>query len=444
MIDDQFLRNFLVGKERIVSRSEYKESLLRGQFGLLIGAICIIYIFIDLSNDITEFIPFYFIGVVASTLIVLLNRNRKSTIASIIILVFSNLLVYSFAAIDSPYSGVFLYFTATAAAALILFAGHHRYIGFSFVGVSVLLGLLAYLSDWSPIEPPAQTESYNTISFITNFIMGMLACVLIIYFAINRNNESEKSLRNNIQARELAEQALLDKNEELQKANKELDRFVYSASHDMRAPLSSMLGLLEIVRLTNKEGELTEYFDLMKNRILTMEGFIKEVTDYSRNARMEVSYREVNMHALVKEIIGGIEFISSKAKTFGKINIPENMTTYCDVARMKVILSNLISNSIKYGDPIKDNNYYAIDMHMGDNELLITISDNGIGIESEYQNRIFEMFYRATESSEGSGLGLYIVRETVHKLGGTISFISEYRKGSTFTVRLPNKVIKEE
>lgn len=431
-----------MGKERIVSRSEYKESLLRGQFGLLIGAICFVYIFIDLSNDITAFIPFYCIGIVASVLIVLLNRNRRSTIASIIILVFSNLLVYSFAAIDSPYSGVFLYFTATAAAALILFAGHDRYIGFTFVGVSVLLGLLSYLSDWSPIAPPEHTESYNMISFITNFILGMLACVLIIYFAINRNNDSEESLRNNIHARELAEQALMDKNEELQKANQELDRFVYSASHDMRAPLSSLLGLLEIVRLTNKDAELAEYFGLMKNRILTMEGFIKEVTDYSRNARMKISYTEVNLYALVKEVIGGIEFISSKAKVTGKINIPEDMTASCDVARMKVILNNLISNAIKYSDPTKEENYYEVKMHVSESELTLSVSDNGIGIQQEYQNRIFEMFYRATESSEGSGLGLYIVRETVHKLGGTISFVSQYELGTTFMIKLPNHIIE--
>ncbi|MEQ9413517.1 MAG: HAMP domain-containing sensor histidine kinase, partial [Cyclobacteriaceae bacterium] len=222
----------------------------------------------------------------------------------------------------------------------------------------------------------------------------------------------------------------------------ELDRFVYSASHDMRAPLSSLLGLLEIVRLTNKDAELAEYFGRMKNRILTMEGFIKEVTDYSRNARMKISYTEVNLYALVKEVIGGIEFISSKAKVTGKINIPEDMTTSCDVARMKVILNNLISNAIKYSDPTKEENYYEVKMHVSESELTLSVSDNGIGIQQEYQNRIFEMFYRATESSEGSGLGLYIVRETVHKLGGTISFVSQYELGTTFMIKLPNHIIE--
>ncbi|MBX2942688.1 MAG: HAMP domain-containing histidine kinase [Cyclobacteriaceae bacterium] len=441
MAAHHFLRNFLLGKERIVSRNEYKEALLRGQFGLLIGAICLVYIIIDSYNGIIGFIPFYYIGIVASILIVFLNRNRKSTSASITILVFSNLLVYSFAAIDSRYGGVFLYFASTASAALILFARHKRYIGYLFASVSVLLGIFAYLSDWSPISPTPFTETYTLVSFIINYTVAMLACIMTIYFAISRNNDSEKSLMNNIQARELAEQALLDKNEELQKANKELDRFVYSASHDMRAPLSSLLGLLEIMRLTNKDTELSEYFLLMKKGILTMEGFIKEVTDYSRNSRTEIAYVEIDLYSLVKGIIDGVVFSSSKTKTEGRINFPENFKIFCDVARIKVILNNLISNCFKYSDPIKTNNFFSIEASVINDDLILVIADNGIGIESEYQDRIFEMFYRATEHSDGSGLGLYIVKETVHKLGGAISFESEYMKGSKFTVRLPNKVI---
>lgn len=436
-----FFRDFLVGKEKIASRSEYRESLLRGQFALLFGSICLIYIIIDLISGLTVFIPLYISGIVISILTILLNRSRQSTLSSIFILVFANLLIYAFVAVDSPYSGTFLYFTATASGGLVLFPRKKRYIGFFFVGFSIFLGILAYLTDWSVVSAPERSESYSMISFIINFTLGLLACVLIIFFAIRRNIESEKSLINSIHAREQAEQALLDKNEELHKANKELDRFVYSASHDMRAPLSSMLGLLEIVRLTNKDQDLNEYFDLMKNRILTMEGFIKEVTDYSRNARTEVSYSEVNLYELVNEVIGGIEFISSQAKAISKVEIPQDLTSFCDVARMKVILNNLISNSIKYSDPDKETNYYSVNIYLNENELILRVTDNGIGIEPEYQHRIFEMFYRATESSDGSGLGLYIVRETVHKLGGTISFQSQFKVGSTFTVRLPNHIM---
>lgn len=436
MSASEFLRNFLLGKQRIVSRSEYKQGLLRGQFGVLVGVICFAYIFIDSFNGVTKFLPFYLLGIGISAIIVIMNRNRKSTSASIMILIFSNLLVYSFAAIDSPFSGVFLFFTATAAAAMILFARKDRYVGFLFAGLSVLLGLVAYLFDWSPIKDLPITE-YEQVSFITNYLLGMVCCVLIIHFAISRNNESEKSLLKSIAAREEAEHSLIEKNEELEKANKELDRFVYSASHDMRAPLSSLLGLIEIVRLTNKDEELGLYFGLMKKRILTMEGFIKEITDYSRNSRTEVNIEAVDLNQLLEEVIASIEFLSHAAAVESRVSIADNLIIYTDASRLKVILSNVISNCIKYHNSSKAEKWYSILTREEKEKFVIVVADNGIGIGDEYQQRIYDMFFRATESSEGSGLGLYIVKETLEKLKGTIQCDSMVGFGTTFSIILP-------
>lgn len=431
------IRDFLLGKDRIDSRTEYKEALLRGQFGFLIGAICFSYIFIDLLNGVTQFIPFYLVGIVVAGVIIAMNRNRKSKSASIIILVFSNLIIYLFATVDSPLGGVFLYFTATSAAALILFARTDRYVGYIFVVISLLLGLLAYILDWSPISALIEPTSYELTSFVTNYVIGMLCCVMIINFAISRNNESEKSLENSIQAREAAEVALIKKNEELEKANQELDRFVYSASHDMRAPLSSLLGLMEIVRLTNKDEELNEYFVLMKKRILTMEGFIKEITDYSRNARTDIEVEEIRLIDLINEVLTTIDFLAHDAGIKRKLNIPADLVIKCDVARLKVIMSNLITNSIKYHNASKSDKWFKVSAREEGNGYVIEVSDNGIGIADQYQDKIFDMFFRATEGSEGSGLGLYIVRETVEKLSGKISCDSTLGKGSTFTLYLP-------
>ena len=435
-----FIRDFLLGKDRIDSRTEYKEALLRGQFGLLIGAICFAYIFIDLLNGINQFIAFYIIGIVVSGVIIAMNRSRKSKSASIIILVFSNLIIYLFATIDSPLGGVFLYFTATSAAALILFPRSDRYVGYIFVVISITLGLLAYVLDWSPINELADPSSYELTSFVTNYIIGMLCCVMIINFAISRNNESEKSLENSIQAREKVEVALMKKNEELEKANEELDRFVYSASHDMRAPLSSLLGLIEIVRLTNKDAELDEYFVLMKKRILTMEGFIKEITDYSRNSRTEVEVEEIRLKDLINEVLTNIEFFTHDAAINRKLEIPADLLIQTDGARLKVIMSNLITNSIKYHNSSKSDKWFKVTAHEKGNWYVIEVIDNGIGIDDQYQDKIFDMFFRATEGSEGSGLGLYIVKETVEKLAGKISCVSKLGDGSTFTVWLPKRV----
>ncbi len=437
MAFSQSIRNFLIGKEWIPSRSDYKESLLRAQFGVLIGTVCFLYIIFDAINGMRVFLPFYIIGIVVATFIIVINRYRRSTLASVLILGFSNILVYMFAAIDSPYSGLFLYFTATAAAALILFARHKKYIGFIFAAISLLLGLIAYATDWSLIPVVDQSEEYIRATFIINFIVGMLACILIIHFAIARNNESEQSLFKNIKRREEAEQALLDKNDELLKANKELDRFVYSASHDMRAPLSSLLGLLEIVRLTNKSGELTEYFELMKKRILTMEDFIKEITDYSRNSRTSIDIEEINLRDLVIEVNGAIEHQLNAGGVAARIDIPKDFKTFGDVIRLKIILSNIIGNCIKYSDRSKPEQYYQITAKQDDFGLTLCVEDNGIGIEDVYKGKIFTMFFRATDRSQGSGLGLYIAKEAAQKLGGSIRFDSEFGKGTTFTIFLP-------
>lgn len=431
------MRDFLLGKDRIDSRTEYKQALLRGQFGFLIGAICFSYIFIDLVNGVNQFIPFYLFGIVVSGIIIAMNRIRKSKSASIMILVFSNLIIYLFATIDSPLGGVFLYFTATSAAALILFARSDRYVGYIFVVISITLGLLAYLLNWSPISELVEPTSYELTSFVTNYMIGMLCCVMIINFAISRNNESEKSLEDSIQAREEAEIALMKKNEELEKANQELDRFVYSASHDMRAPLSSLLGLMEIVRLTNKDEELNEYFGLMKKRILTMEGFIKEITDYSRNSRTEVEVEEIKLIDLINEVLTTIDFLAHDAAIKRKLEIPPDLVIQCDVARLKVIMSNLITNSIKYHNSSKPDRWFKVRASEEATGYVIEVSDNGIGIADQYQDKIFDMFFRATEGSEGSGLGLYIVRETIEKLSGKISCSSKLGEGSTFTLYLP-------
>lgn len=438
MATNEVIRDFLVGKQRIDSRTEFKEAMLRGQFGVLIGGICLAYIFIDSFNGVTKFFSFYFLGIAVSAIIVIMNRNRKSTSASVMILLFSNFLVFSFAAIDSPFSGVFLFFTATAAVALILFARHDRYVGFLFAGLSVLLGLVAYFIDWSPIDALPVTD-YEQVSFITNYLLGMVCCILVIHFAISRNNESEKSLMNNIKAREEAEHALIIKNEELEKANKELDRFVYSASHDMRAPLSSLLGLIEIVRLTNKDEELNEYFGLMKKRILTMEGFIKEITDYSRNSRTEVNLEEIKLIGLVREVINSIEFISLSASIESRVDIPEDFVVRSDSSRLKVVLTNVISNCIKYHNAKTSNKWYSIRAREEGEFYVVEVEDNGIGIPDEYQEKIYDMFFRATESSEGSGLGLYIVKETIEKLNGTIQCASKLGLGTTFTIAFPKQ-----
>lgn len=240
-----------------------------------------------------------------------------------------------------------------------------------------------------------------------------------------------------IHDRKIAEQQLQDKNSELEKTNEELDSFVYRASHDMRAPLSTLLGLLNLAKITKEEKELDEYHELMTNRINTMDGFIKEVTDYSRNARLEIISDTVNMNQLVEEVRKSFEFLANESQVEFKIEINPDLEIQVDKGRLKVILNNLIYNAIKYYDDSKPKRFVKVHVEVDKKCLVIQIIDNGIGISPVYQEKIFGMFFRASEKSDGSGLGLYIVSETLNRLRGSIACQSIEQLGSTFEVRVP-------
>jgi signal transduction histidine kinase len=241
-----------------------------------------------------------------------------------------------------------------------------------------------------------------------------------------------------IDERKKAEEEIRKKNVQLAKTNEELDRFVYSASHDMRAPLSSLLGLIHLSEKTNQPEELHLYLTMMKERIKTMEGFIREVTDYSRNTRLDITPSEIVVKPLVREIANALAYSVENKKVRLLWNISDDLTTTTDASRLKVVLNNLISNAYKYHDKKKDDRYIRITGGRANGKTHIHIEDNGIGIASEHQHRIFEMFYRASEASEGSGLGLYIVKETLQKLGGEINVQSAAGEGTTFSFSIPD------
>lgn len=244
-----------------------------------------------------------------------------------------------------------------------------------------------------------------------------------------------------IDERKKAEQQIRLQNEMLAKANEELDRFVYSASHDMRAPLSSLLGLIHIAEKTNNPEEVAQCLVMMKKRVKAMEGFIKEITDYSRNSRLALDKQEANVLKLVQEIIENLKFTIGAERIHITVDVPDHLQVTTDINRLRVILNNLIANAIKHHDSGKSHQFIKINASLTDEFLRLSIEDNGQGIGPEHIGNIFNMFYRASETSEGSGLGLYIVKETIEKLHGRIAVKSEKGTGSLFTIDLPMLVL---
>lgn len=240
--------------------------------------------------------------------------------------------------------------------------------------------------------------------------------------------------------RKKAESTLRKQNEELIKINKELDSFVYSVSHNLRAPLMSVLGLINLVQLEsrNRDDGMNDYFQMMQHSIHKLDDTLKEILDYSRNARSALNVAEVDIRKLIEDAFERLKYIQGSDTMSKSIEITGNNSFHTDPYRLSVIVNNLVSNAIKYRDPNKVDQTVQVSMNITDTQLQMVLADNGIGIAKEFIHKIFEMFYRATERSEGAGLGLYIVRETVDKLGGKITVSSEPGMGTTFVLSLPN------
>jgi signal transduction histidine kinase len=255
--------------------------------------------------------------------------------------------------------------------------------------------------------------------------------------AIN-NSLKQKDLE--IQKKQ-AEYTLRKQNEELLKINKELDSFVYNISHNLRAPLMSVLGLLNVAQLDESENKSphNKYLPMMEKSILKLDDTLKEILDYSRNSRGEISSEKVNFQTLLADCFERVKFMNGSESIRKEVEIEESFYFYSDSYRLTVIFSNLISNSIKYRDINKPVSIIDIKITINESTSIIYYRDNGIGIAEEYLPRIFDMFFRATTKSEGAGLGLYIVKETAEKLGGKIEADSRLGEGVTFIIELPNR-----
>jgi signal transduction histidine kinase len=252
------------------------------------------------------------------------------------------------------------------------------------------------------------------------------------------NSIKQKQLEND---RKKSDQALREQNDELVKINRELDSFVYSVSHNLRAPLMSVLGLLNLAKLndTNK-ASMDQYFEMMEHSIQKLDNTLKEILDYSRNARKELDMNRVDIRAVVNDSIERLLYMEGSENVAKTLDIIEQSSLYSDAYRLLVIFNNLLSNSIKYRDPKKVQNFVHFYIAVEKSAMTIRVQDNGIGIAPDFIPKIFNMFYRATERSEGAGLGLYLVRETVQKLGGSIAVQSEVGIGTTFEIEIPNGI----
>jgi len=234
------------------------------------------------------------------------------------------------------------------------------------------------------------------------------------------------------------QQLLLKKNQELVQTNRELDHFVYSASHDLRAPVTTIQGILQIADMdVTLSFQSKEYLDLIKKSTDKLDAFIRDLIDYNKNSRADLQIEKLNPQQIINESIGLVQNIQGFELSDIRVEITGSEVVFSDANRIQLILKNLLSNSIKFKN-LKQNPLIYITFNCVDNGFEIRLSDNGKGIPANHIEKVFDLFYRADKNHSGSGLGLYIVRETVRKLHGTVKIESVNGQGTIFTMFFPS------
>lgn len=297
-------------------------------------------------------------------------------------------------------------------------------------------------------------DSYNSMLLLQIFIGVMSISTIILSATVkerleiqhklqmfNENLETmvldrTSALNEEIVTRKKAEEKLKGTNQELSKRNTELDNFVYSVSHDLRAPIASVLGLINLAKKDIDIHMKDMYLDMIHKSTLQQDHFIREILDQSRNSRLEVKREEILFQPLIDETFNQLKYATNAGLLVEKIiHVNQKQPFFSDRWRLKVILNNLISNAIRYRngrDPV-----IKVNVDITDHAATLAIEDNGKGIEKDHLPNIYKMFYRATDDGAGSGLGLYIVKEAIEKLNGHINIESEVGKGTTVKLQIP-------
>jgi two-component system sensor histidine kinase/response regulator len=229
------------------------------------------------------------------------------------------------------------------------------------------------------------------------------------------------------------------KNEELQKAYNELDKFSYSVTHDMRGPLLSILGAIEAAQHIDDIAEIRKMLTMMKDSVRNLDDFIKSVHDYYNLNRGELEIKEIDFNEIVKEQIRIFNFTNLVSDVEFRTNIEQKETFRGDEISIKLILNNLLSNAFKYQKRDYTEKLVDLKILVENGRAVLEVTDNGVGIDKNYVGDIFNMFFRASAQEVGSGFGLYNVKAAVTKLNGKITVDSEINKGTSVKVTIQNK-----
>jgi signal transduction histidine kinase len=384
--------------------------------GLLVGNFALP--FLDFTMTVFVFMSY------------LINEAGWHLTAKVLLLTFLNIFFFFYALITPRETGIFVFYFPWVAVAALIFSNEERFWRIFFITLSIALLLVLFISDFGLLSNLKLTNIEPVRAFVFNVVTCILATAIFIFFMIHLSEESEKKLR-------ILTSEIRQKNAELLRSNEQLDRFVYSASHDIKLPIISIKGLTHLAAIDCEDQKSRTYFSKIERQTDKLGMFLLEMLEYARNNKTGLRQEKVNVNTLIDEILEDLAHLENAYRVEFKKFIRIEGEITIDRVRFMVIMNNLLSNAIKYHNYDIKNPWVKIMISKIENNIQVMVADNGRGIHDQYKDKIFEMFFRASNSPLGSGLGLFIVKETVEKMNGKIMLSSKEGEGACFRIDLP-------
>ncbi|SHN28110.1 Signal transduction histidine kinase [Cyclobacterium lianum] len=233
-----------------------------------------------------------------------------------------------------------------------------------------------------------------------------------------------------------ARKELKEKNERLEKLHSEMNQFVYSLSHELRGPLMSISGISKLAKMEVKDPGIVEYFEMIDSATLKLDDFIYKMLDFYRSTKIENKVVPIDFKGIFDQLVAEYTVKWDLSTIDLKFEILQDKPFYSDESKIRVIINNLFSNAYKFQKEAGAR-WIHVCIKVDDHSAYLEIKDNGIGIEEKHQSDVFNLFHRATQRNVGSGLGLYMVKESVEQLKGNVLLQSSVGEGTTIKVTLP-------
>jgi signal transduction histidine kinase len=250
------------------------------------------------------------------------------------------------------------------------------------------------------------------------------------------NNELETKIRERTREIEGKNKELEEKNQQFARVNRDLDNFVYTASHDLKAPISNIEGLMEVMtpEIYTKTDTMENLISMIKESVAKFRTVLKELSDTGK-AKVEASGKTfpVSFKEVLEEIEISIKGMIDSSGAIITEDFSEAPAINFSKKNLRSIVYNLISNAIKYKSPER-NPVINIFSEKKDNYIVLAVKDNGMGMKEEDIPKLFSMYTRLTDKVEGTGVGLAMVKRIIENNGGRIEVKSKAGEGSTFFV----------